>query len=41
MAYIPIISKTFGFILILNSKLEARLGPFSPEQRQKLVQYVE
>lgn len=41
MAYIPIISKTFGFIQILNSKLEVRLGAFSPEQRQKLAQYVE
>lgn len=41
MAYIAIISKTFGLIQILNSKLEVHLGAFSPEQRQKLAQYVE
>lgn len=41
MAYRPIISQTFGFIQILNSKLEVHLGAFSPEQRQKLAQRVQ
>lgn len=32
MGYIPIISKTFSFILILNSKLEVHLCTFSQGQ---------